>query len=383
MSLEVKLPQWGMGMNDAMIVKWLVKEGDEVKKGDPLVEVESAKVNAEVESPGDGRIGKVFSKEQEVVPVGEVLAIVLEEGETLDDIKTTKEEENFSEAKKTSMGTRLNASPSIKKQVTPRARQLAKKLNVDLNMVEGTGPSGRIVEEDVEKASKKEVSSSEGEPLIGLRATISRRMSESNLIPSVTLVSKVDVTDLINFQKKLLSEWRKNRIRPNIQDFVVFSLSRALEKHPQVNANFSENRINLLEKINIGIAFSVPDGLIVPVIKEANKKQLLEIAQEIREISKRQKEGKLTVEDMATEGSFSLTSLNSSDVDFFNPMINPPQIGILGIGRVLDEPGVYKEKIEIRKYLHLNLTFDHRAWDGAPASAFLGTVIKNLQELGE
>ena len=150
-----------------------------------------------------------------------------------------------------------------------------------------------------------------------------------------------------------------------------------------MNANFSENRINLLEKINIGIAFSVPDGLIVPVIKEANKKQLLEIAQEIREISKRQKEGKLTVEDMATEGSFSLTSLNSSDVDFFNPMINPPQIGILGIGRVLDEPGVYKEKIEIRKYLHLNLTFDHRAWDGAPASAFLGTVIKNLQELGE
>ena len=136
------------------------------------------------------------------------------------------------------------------------------------------------------------------------------------------------------------------------------------------------------ESINIGIAFSVSDGLIVPVIKDANKKRLLEIAKEIREISKRQKEGKLTVEDMA-EASFSLTSLNSSDVDFFNPMIDPPQIGILGIGRISEEPGVYKEKIEARKYLYLNLTFDHRAWDGAPASAFLGTVIKNLQQMDE
>ena len=380
MSLEVNLPQWGMGMNDAMIVKWLVKEGDDVKKGDPLVEVESAKVNAEVESPGDGKIGKILSKEQEVVPVGEVLAIILQDGETLDDIKISKEEEGSEEEKTETLST-VKPSTSIKKQVTPRARQLAKKLNVDLSVIEGSGPSGRIVEEDVENASK-ESSPPQGKLLTGLRATISRRMSESNLIPSVTLVSKVDITELVIFQKKLLSEWRKDRIRPNIQDFVVFALSRGLEKHPEANAVFSENRINLLERINIGIAFSVSDGLIVPVIKDANKKRLLEIAKEIREISKRQKEGKLTVEDMA-EASFSLTSLNSSDVDFFNPMIDPPQIGILGIGRISEEPGVYKEKIEARKYLYLNLTFDHRAWDGAPASAFLGTVIKNLQQMDE
>ena len=378
MSLEVNLPQWGMGMNDAMIVKWLVKEGDDVKKGDPLVEVESAKVNSEVESPGDGKIGKILSKEEEVVPVGDVLAIILEEGETLEDINieapSPEEEINNNNSVK------VNVSPQIKKQVTPRARQLAKKLNVDLNLIEGTGPSGRIVEEDVEKASKGETII--GESLTGLRATISRRMTESNLIPSVTLVSKVDITNVVNFQKKLLSEWRKSKIRPNIQDLVVFALSRALVKHSDVNAHFSDGAIAVLENINLGIAFSVPDGLIVPVIKNANKKDLLQIAQEIRDISKRQKQGKLTVEDMS-ESSFSLTSLNASDVDFFNPMINPPEIGILGIGRISEEPGVNKGNIEIRKYLYLSLTFDHRAWDGAPASAFLDSIIKNLQEIDE
>ncbi len=378
MSLEVNLPQWGMGMNDAMIVKWLVKEGDDVKKGDPLVEVESAKVNSEVESPGDGKIGKILSKEEEVVPVGDVLAIILEKGETLEDINieapSPEEEINNNNSVK------VNVSPQIKKQVTPRARQLAKKLNVDLNLIEGTGPSGRIVEEDVEKASKGETII--GESLTGLRATISRRMTESNLIPSVTLISKVDITNVMNFQKNLLSEWRKNKIRPNIQDLVVFALSRALVKHSDANAHFSDGTIAVLENINLGIAFSVPDGLIVPVIKNANTKNLLQIAQEIRDISKRQKQGKLTVEDMS-ESSFSLTSLNASDVDFFNPMINPPEIGILGIGRISEEPGVNKGNIEIRKYLYLSLTFDHRAWDGAPASAFLNSIIKNLQEIDE
>ena len=144
------------------------------------------------------------------------------------------------------------------------------------------------------------------------------------------------------------------------------------------NAHFSENRILVRENINIGVAFSVSDGLIVPVIKDADKKNLLNIAQGIRDISKRQKQGKLTVEDMA-EASFSLTSLNSSEVDFFNPMIDPPQIGILGIGRFSEEQGMYKDKIGIRKYLYFSLTFDHRAWDGASAAAFLDTIIKNLQ----
>jgi pyruvate dehydrogenase E2 component (dihydrolipoamide acetyltransferase) len=365
-----------MGMNDAMIVKWLVKEGDDVKKGDPLVEVESAKVNSEVESPGDGKIGKILNKEEEVVPVGDVLVIILEEGETLEDIniETPPPEQEINNNNLV----KVEASSQIKKQVTPRARQLAKKLNVDLNIIEGTGPSGRIVEEDVEKASKGETII--GEPLTGLRVTISRRMTESNLIPSVTLVSKVDITNVVNFQKELLSEWRKSKIRPNIQDLVVFALSRALVKHSDANAHFSDGRIAVLESINLGIAFSVLDGLIVPVIKNANKKDLLQIAQEIRDISKRQKQGKLTVEDMS-ESSFSLTSLNASDVDFFNPMINPPEIGILGIGRISEEPGVNKGNIEIRKYLYLNLTFDHRAWDGAPASAFLDSIIKNLQEI--
>lgn len=375
MSLEVNLPQWGMGMNDAMIVKWLVKEGDEVKKGDPLVEVESAKVNAEVESPGDGKIGKILTREEEVVPVGDVLAIILEKGETLDDIDTVIEEDK-SQEKDAKSSIKQETSSNIKKQVTPRARQLAKKLNVDLNLVEGSGPSGRIIEEDVRKASVQ--GTIEGEPLIGLRATISKRMTESNMIPSVTLVSKVDVTNTVNFQKKLLTEWRKDKIRPNIQDLVVFALSRALVKHPNANAHFSGDRIAVRENVNIGVAVSVSDGLIVPVIKDADKKNLLNIAQEIRDISKRQKQGKLTVEDMA-EASFSLTSLNSSQVDLFNPMIDPPQIGILGIGRISEEPGVDKDKIDIRKYLYLNLTFDHRAWDGAPVAAFLDTIIKNLQ----
>lgn len=372
MADKIFLPQWGMGMQEATIIKWLKSEGDEVKKGDPVVEVESSKVNAEVEATADGILLKIREGEGAVVKVGGILAFIGEEGEVIEDdggLKTESIQDQDIKINK--------AKQNIKVQVTPIARKLAKELGVDLEKVVGTGPNGRITEDDIKNYSPGENEKSSGDQISGIRKIISLRMTESNQIPSVTLTSKIDVSECVKFQSDLLKEWRKEKIRPTFQDIVARAVVKSLIDFNIFNSHFVDNQIKRFNEINLGIAYALEEGLVVPVIKNSQEKSLLEVAKEIREFSSKEKKG-FTQEDVSGS-TFSITSLNSTVVDSFNPLINPPEVGILGIGRISDETQLVSDKPTIRKICFFNLTFDHRVVDGFPAAKFLESITNNIQ----
>ena len=372
MATNIFLPQWGMGMQEATIIKWLKKEGDIVKKGDPLVEVESSKVNAEVESSTDGYLIKINAEEGQVIKVGGIIAYVGEKDEKIQFEANKQLNEN-----NTSKKTTVPKDQNIKVQITPIARRVAKELNIDLDKVMGSGPNGRITETDVRNYGSNDHNEKDSNLISGMRKVIAARMTESNSIPSVTLTSKVDITNCVNYQNELLKEWRKEKIRPTFQDLIVKSVALSLVEHKVFNTHFSDNEIKQFDEINLGIAYALKDGLVVPVIKNSQNKSLLEIAKNIREFSIKEKKG-FSQEDISGS-TFSITSLNSTVVDSFNPLINPPEVGILGIGRTSEEIFISSGKQEMRKICYFNLTFDHRAVDGFPASKFLESIIKNIQ----
>ena len=376
MATNVYLPQWGMGMNDATIIKWLTKEGDLVKKGDQLVEVESSKVNAEIESPESGKIGKILYEEGQVAKVGEILAIIISENETLPDENNSEaSKEDNSEIKLPSTSKKIKETV----QITPRARKLAKELNIDISLVKGTGPNGRILDDDIKSFNSDNSKSSEiAENISGIRKVIATRMTQSNEIPSVTLVSKVVLDKFNEYQKILISEWRKDKIRPTSQDLLIKCLSNAIKKYPVFNSHYLNNEIKTFGDINIGYAFAAKQGLVVPVIKNTEKKSIIEIAKTIREYSKIEKTG--FKPEHFSDGTFSITNLSSTVVDYFDPLINPPQVGIIGIGRTLNEPSIDQGELKDRKVAHISLTFDHRVVDGFPAAKFLEEIIKNINE---
>ena len=378
MATNVYLPQWGMGMNDATIIKWLIKEGDLVKKGDQLVEVESSKVNAEIESPESGKIGRILYEEGQVAKVGEILAIIIGENETLpkeDNSEASTSKEDNSEIKLPSTSKKIKETV----QITPKARKLAKELNIDISLVKGTGPNGRILDDDIKSFNSDNSKSSEiAENISGIRKVIATRMTQSNEIPSVTLVSKVALDKFNDYQKILISEWRKDKIRPTSQDLLIKCLSNAIKKYPVFNSHYLNNEIKTFDDINIGYAFAAKQGLVVPVIKNTEKKSIIEIAKSIREYSKIEKTG--FKPEHFSDGTFSITNLSSTVVDYFDPLINPPQVGIIGIGRTLNEPSIDQGELKDRKVAHISLTFDHRVVDGFPAAKFLEEIIKNINE---
>jgi pyruvate dehydrogenase E2 component (dihydrolipoamide acetyltransferase) len=203
-------------------------------------------------------------------------------------------------------------------------------------------------------------------------------MTESAQAPRVTLNTHADVTAAIEVQRKLVDKWRTEKLRPQYQDLVVAALARALKETPRANAHLVGDEIRILDEVNLGVAMAVADGLLVPVIKNADKKTALQMAQEIRELARAAKAGSLK-SDQLSGSTFSLTNLGSYDIESFDPLLNPPEIGILGVGRVEDRPAVVDGEIKIRSIGHLSLTFDHRAWDGAPAAEFLRTIVKHLK----
>ncbi|MBI64060.1 MAG: hypothetical protein CL778_02120 [Chloroflexi bacterium] len=388
MPTPIILPQWGMGMNDGQVMKWLKSIGDPISKSDKLVEIESSKVNSEVEATTDGKLGRIDVEEGKVVNVGTILGYILLEGESESDLPENKLDNTETKESTT------EESPTTKKQdnktgkvVTPRARRLAKKLDVDINLVNGTGPGGRITEEDISNYSNESTDEEvlpvsnvpvrEVKKLVSLRSVIAKRMTESSKIPTVTLTRNVDVTETVKFQKKLVSEWRSKKLRPQYQDLVIKAVAKALSEQREANAHLVGDEIRYLEDINIGFAVAVNDGLIVPVIKNADKKSLLEIALEIRDIAKLSRTNSIPIEKMSGS-SFSVTTLESYEIETFNPLLNPPEIGILGVGAVKIAPTYVNDELIPRSFGTLNLTFDHRAWDGAPSANFLNVVSKYL-----
>ncbi len=386
---NIILPQWGMGMNEGQVVKWLKAVGDPVVKGEPLVEIESTKVSAEVEATADGTLGRIIIEEGKTVPVGTVLGMLLMAGESDSDLPEESAPKERASRSSTSARRSANRRRSGGKLVvTPRARRLARELNVDLDTIEtGTGPSGRVTEDDVRAAAESAngaeddgMEASRTIPLTGIRGTIARRMSDSASAALVTLNTTADVTEALAMQRKLTREWRRSRVRPQYQDLVIAATVRALKDHPLANAHITDKEVQIFDTINLGFALAVPDGLLVPVIRDAGTKSPLELAVVVRDLVRKSKSNELSVAELSGS-TFSLTNLSSYDIENFTPLINPPEVGILGVGRVIQQPTVTKSgDIEVRSIGYFSLTFDHRAWDGAPAAEFLQAAVKNLAE---
>tara|TARA_B100000945_G_scaffold75862_1_gene58494 strand:- start:32594 stop:33751 length:1158 start_codon:yes stop_codon:yes gene_type:complete len=385
MPKEIKLPQWGMNMNDGTVVKWLKSIGEDVSKGDDLVEIESTKVNAAVEATEAGKLGRIDIKEGDLVPVGTVLGMILLEGESESDIPDklidNKEENNEIKQKE-------NINLNKKVIASPRARSLAKKLEIDISDLLGTGPSGRITEEDVRLFSenlnisdKKIYSIKESIPSTGIRQIIAKRMFESAQNPQVTLNTVACVDSLFELQKTLISNWRREKIRPQLNDILLKIVSDTLITNPKLNAHYNNQSLDLIENINLGVAMAVKDGLVVPVIVDSQKKDFLEISKEIRTFSKKIKSNQL-LPDEITGSTFTISNLSSYNVEYFNPIINPPEVAILGVGKISNKIDLDENKeLVVKKIIHLSLTFDHRALDGVPASNFLDSLVKNIESI--
>ena len=386
---NIILPQWGMGMNEGQVVKWLKAIGDPVIKGEPLVEIESTKVSAEVEATADGTLGRIIVEEGKTVPVGTILGLLLMAGESNSDLP-----EPAAPKERTSRATRSSRRAGATRRsrgnlvVTPRARRLARELNVDLDTIQaGTGPSGRVTEDDVRAVAEGGPATSAGGmepsrtiPLTGIRGVIAKRMTDSASGALVTLNTTGDVTEAIAIQRRLTREWRRSRVRPQYQDLTIAATVKALKDHPLANAHLTDKEVQIFDTINLGFALAVPGGLLVPVIRDAESKSPLELASVVRDLVRKSKANELRVAELSGS-TFSLTNLSSYDIETFTPLINPPEVCILGVGRVIQQPTVTKSgDIEVRSIGHFSLTFDHRAWDGAPAAEFLQAVVKNLTE---
>ena len=432
MATEILLPQWGMEMQDGTIVKWLKKEGDLVQEGEPLVEVETAKLETEMESIASGVVAHILVPEGATVPIRTALAIIAAPGEevprpagaapavtapsparppvslappgrgapgqpvaqVVPAARRLAEQHgiDLAQIQGTGPGGRIliedvqkaieaPAAPPerVSVQVVPAARRLAQQHGIDLAQVQGTGPRGRILIQDVERAvDALAAPAAQVLPITGVRRTIASRMLESTLsMAQVTLTTEADVTDAMMLREGLSRQSAEGGLSP--LHLVITATARSLREHPRMNAIQREDEVELVPEVNIGVAVSLPDGLIVPTIRRADEKSLVQIAREARELADKAREGKASYDEV-TGGTFSITNLGAYEIDAFTPIINPPQVGILGVGRALEKPAVHQGEMVKRSLMFLSLTFDHRVIDGAPAAEFLRAVKGHLED---
>jgi pyruvate dehydrogenase E2 component (dihydrolipoamide acetyltransferase) len=387
MATEIVLPQWSMGMADGTIVRWLKQEGDEVRQGEPLVEVEAAKVTSEVEAEVSGVLARILVAEGETVPVRTPLCVIGAADEVRARAAAATKPVDAATDTATPLPPAAASQPTV--QVIPAARKMAKEHGIDLSQVRGSGPGGRITVEDVQRVitatsrsapSVPPASSTTGQviPLTGMRGTIARRMQQSlQTSAQVTLVTEVDVSALVQLREEL-----KQQFALTYTDLIVKAVALALKEHPRLNAWIEGEHVQLEQAIHIGVAVALDEGLIVPVVRNADRKSLQEIAQETRLLAQRAREGSLTREEI-TGSTFSVSNLGMYGIDAFTPIINPPEVAILGIGRMNEKFMRVSQEGEWRQVMTLSLTFDHGAVDGAPAAAFLQSVGKHLEHPDE
>ena len=376
---EIKMPRFGLTMESGFIEKWFKEEGEEVKEGEPLLEVSSEKITNEVASPASGTLLKIMGKEKEEIKVGTVIAIIGKEGEKIEKIKEKVEPERITEAAETeeTPSTRI-ASPERGGRIkaSPLTKKIAREKNLDLSQIKGTGPDGRIEKKDVlvylSSVSGKNVEF-KIEKLSGLRRTIAERLSKSfHTAVTLTNTTEVDFTEF----KKLMKE--KNI---SITSGLVFVLSKVLIELNKFNAHFNSDKKELIifNDINIGMAVDTEKGLMVPVIRNADKLSLKKINEQIKKLAGEARKGIISEDDI--KGStFTLTNLGMMRTEIFTPVINPPEVAILGIGRIIKKPTIVNEdKISIRELAYLSLSYDHRIIDGADAAKFLEKLAKLIE----
>jgi pyruvate dehydrogenase E2 component (dihydrolipoamide acetyltransferase) len=417
MADEVKLPRLGQGMESGTIVKWLKAEGDQVEKGEPLYELDTDKVTQEVEAEATGVLLKITVAEGEA-DVGTTIAVIGRqgedvsalEGETAQAVAETAQEEGSPGAAREAereRGREATASEQITEirqpsggngagariKASPLARRIARERGIELGSLKGTGPEGRVVAEDVERAAAGAAAqpavtrpaAPPGEveriPLTSVRRTIARRLTEAWQAPAFQIAMSADMTRAQHLHARLAEQAKEGEPKPTVTDILTKACAAALMRHRAVNALWAEDAIELHPNANVGIAVAIEAGLVVPVIHQAEGLTIAELAAARADIVTRARENKLRQEDL-DGGTFTISNLGMFGVEQFVAVLNPPQAAILAVGAIEAKAVPTESGFDSRPLMTLTLTCDHRALDGATAANFLRTVKAFLEEPG-
>ncbi len=413
MAFDFRLPDLGEGIVEGELIKWLVKEGDKVEEHQPIVEIETDKAVVQVPSPKSGTLLKTFGNAGEKVHVGDVLCSIGEAGEKAQLATKIVSPAAKAEIKRRPAGAvgeleeapEEEAKPAVpappKKvaepmvAVLPAIRKLAQEMGVDVSKIQGSGPGGRITEDDVRRGSGKAEKEAKSPtitferfgrvlriPLKGIRKTIAENMTQSlRTAAHVTHMDYADVTKLAAYREKEKEEAEKKGVKLTFLPFVVKACVLALKEFPYVNSSLDDEKQEIVIKqyYHVGMAVDTPAGLMVPVIHNANEKTILEIARDVWRLAELARTREIQLKDL--QGStFTITNIGSLGGEFATPVINYPECAILALGRISEKPLVIDGKIEIRKVLPLSLSFDHRIIDGALAARFVGEVKRHLED---
>jgi pyruvate dehydrogenase E2 component (dihydrolipoamide acetyltransferase) len=418
-AVEVKLPRLGQGMEAGTIVRWLKSEGEAVSKGEPLYELDTDKVTQEVEAEADGVLLKIVLSEGEA-DVGTTVAVIGAEGEDVSELVSSPRGNGGAPAPAQAQPQPAEApsgsepqsqvAPSVEPEqrasgsepqgveapsaaparapgervkASPLARRIARERGIDLASLTGTGPEGRIIAEDVEKAEAASApptavpTPAAGEveivELTSIRRTIARRLTEAWEAPVFQLTVTADCTELVATRERMVELLREGETKPTVSDVLTRLVAAALLRHRPVNALFVDGKIQRHPTANVGIAVATPNGLVVPVIRDADRKSVQEIAAVRSDLVSRARGGKLQLADLEG-GTFTISNLGMYGIEQFIAVLNPPQVAILAVGSIEDRPHAVEGRIEVAPTMTLTLTCDHRAIDGSEGAEFLGTV---------
>jgi pyruvate dehydrogenase E2 component (dihydrolipoamide acetyltransferase) len=399
---EVKLPRLGQGMESGTIVKWLKSEGDSVEKGEPLYELDTDKVTQEVEAEASGVLLRIAVNEGEV-PVGETIGFIGAEGEEAPasaekPAEAPKREPERDEGRAAaSEAAAAQPAPSTNGSTTngrikasPLARRIARERGIELSSIRGTGPDGRIVAEDVERAQAQPAAAApvaqaapsgevESRPLSNIRKTIARRLTQAWTVPAFQLTVNADMTraaELVARQRELYPD-----VRITVTDVLTKICAQGLMRHRDMNVQYSEDALLVFPNADVGIAVAAPQGLVVPVVRGAERLTIAQIAAVRADLVGRARESKLRAEDL-DGGTFTISNLGMYDVDQFIAVLNPPQASILAVGATRDQVVPVDGELHVLPLMTMTLTCDHRAVDGATGAEFLRTIKQFLEDPG-
>lgn len=426
MATQVKLPRLGQGMDEGKVLQWLKGEGEKIEKGDELYEVETEKVNVEVEAPAGGTILKVLVPAGETVAIGTTLAWIGEKGEEVPEgdggdsagadagSPVSPKDESATVATparepvaaspapapaaaaasspRSSEGSASGESSGDRVKASPLARRMAKEQGVDLASLKGSGPDGRIVARDIEGAGQQAAAAApaaatpvaagpgvERIELTSMRKTIARRLGEAWQAPSFILNRTVDMTAANELRARMLKGVGEGEVRPTVSDILTKACAVALRRHRDMNAHWAGDAILRFEAAHVGLAVATDAGLVVPVIRDAHAKTVREIAADRKALVDKARAGRLQPAEFEG-GTFSISNLGMMGIDSFTAVLNPPQAGILAVGATVDTPVVIDRRVEVRPIMTISLTCDHRTVDGAVGARFLQTLVEHLED---
>ncbi len=395
-----------MAMKEGTVSAWNKKVGDSVEKGEYIASINSEKIEMEIESPAEGVVLDIIVPEGQGVPPGTVICYIGQSGEKINDVERNLQAAKIETAvtvaeEKEPQQSSIQKIRKHKAKISPVARKMAEAAKLDIDKIQGTGPGGRITKEDVQKVmeesalnTREKMDENETKdrqvhndhhiqriPVSGMRKVIAERMLGSlQTSAQLTLTMKADVTDLLAIQNQVGERALKHYdVKLTVTDFIAQAVILSLKRHKEMNSAYIDDQIQVFDSIHLGIAVSLEKGLVVPVIHNAETASLIQLSKKAKDAARKARQGQLSTDEL--KGStFTISNLGAYGIEHFTPILNPPETGILGIGSAYDTP-IYKgEELQRRTILPLNLTFDHRVVDGAPAAEFLRTIKQYLEE---